>query len=130
MIRKAAHVHDDLVRAGTNTVGASPYLVGAIGKNADALREERADVNRWSALEDELLTMYKGVAAANLARRHLGLTVLQTYAITRQLVRQKVHADLLPHFEEMRRAIKFKRKRTAPADDPPVVVPAPVPTKP
>ena len=128
-IRVPAHINDDMVRATTNTVGASTFVSGPIGKDAGTLRIEREDVSRWSAVEDELLTMYKGAAAGNLVRRHrLGLSVLQAYAITRQLVRQKQHADLLPHYEEMRRVSKFKRKR--PAEPGEVVVPKPVPSKP
>lgn len=130
-LRAAAHVDDDMVRAATNTVGASTFVSSPIGKDAGTLRLERENVSRWSAVEDELQTMYKGVAAANLTHRYrLGLSVLQVYAITRQLVRQKAHADLLPHYEEMRRVNKFKRKRAAQPADPPPVVPAPVPPKP
>lgn len=130
-LRVAAHVDDDMVRAATNTVGASTFVSSPIGKDAGTLRLERENVSRWSAVEDELQTMYKGVAAANLTNRYrLGLSVLQVYAITRQLVRQKAHADLLPHFDEMRRVNKFKRKRVAQPADPPPVTPAPVPPKP
>lgn len=70
LLRRAAHVHDDMLRAATNTVGASPFVSGAIGKDADALRNERTEVSRWSAVEDELQTMHKGVISANLARRY------------------------------------------------------------
>ena len=128
-LRQAARVDDEMVRAATNTVGASTFVSGPIGKDASTLRLEREDVSRWSAVEDELQKMYKGVESSNLARRYrLGLSVLQAYAITRQLVRQKAHADLLPHFEEMRRVNKFKRKRAAQPADPPA--PAPGPSKP
>jgi len=131
LLRRAAAVHDDLVRSATNTVGASPGLAGVIKLDADGMRSERMDVSRWSAVEDELGTMFKGAQAANLARRHrLGLAVLQTYAIARQLVRKKEYAELLPHVAEMRRVSKFGRKRR-PADGPPVViVPSPGPVKP
>lgn len=129
VIRRAAHVHDDMLRAATNTVGASPYVAGALGKDAETLRNERMEVSRWSAVEDELLALYKGVKSANLFRRHqLGLTALQTYFITRQLVRQREHADLLPHVAEMRRVNKFGPKRRPQPAEPPVappVVPAP-----
>ena len=128
-IRKAAHVHDDMLRAATNTVGASPFVASAIGKDADVLRNERTEVSRWSAVEDELQAMYKGVASANLSRRYqLGLAALQTYFITRQLVRQREHADLLPHVAEMRRANKFGVKRRPQPVEPPVVV-TPIPAK-
>ena len=129
-IRRTAHVHDDMVRAATNTVGASPAVSGALDTDADVLRNERMDVGRWSAVEDELHAMYTGVAAANLARRHrLGLAALQTYFIARQLVRQKQHPELLPHVAEMRRAKKFGAKRRAKPVEltPPPVVSGPSP---
>ncbi|HEU4886567.1 MAG TPA: hypothetical protein VFV49_01680 [Thermoanaerobaculia bacterium] len=130
LLRRAAHVHDDLVRAATNTVGAVPPMSSLIGRDADALRIERMEVSRWSAVEDELQAMYKGAQSANLTRRHrLGLAVLQTYSIARQLVRKKEYADLLPHVAEMRRVSKFGRKRRPQAEEPPVVVPAPGPAK-
>jgi len=129
LLRRAAHVHDDMLRAATNTVGASPIVATAIGKDAEALRNERMEVSRWSAVEDELQTMYRGVAASNLSRRHqLGLAALQTYFITRQLVRQREHADLLPHVAEMRRVNMFGAKRRPQPAEPPVdrpVVPSP-----
>ncbi|MEA2491649.1 MAG: hypothetical protein QOH21_3441 [Acidobacteriota bacterium] len=123
-LRRAAHVADDLVQAATNTVGASPLVATAIGKSADVLRIDREDVSRWSNVEHELETMLKGVAAANLGRRYrLGLAALQTYSITRQLVRQSENADLLPHVEAMRRVNTFGRRRRVPA--PAAVVAAP-----
>jgi predicted XRE-type DNA-binding protein len=130
LLRRAAHVHDDMLRAATNTVGASPFVSGALGKDAEALRNERTDVSRWSAVEDELQAMYKGVTASNLTRRHqLGLTALQAYFITQQLVRQREHADLLPHVAEMRRANMFGTKRRPQPAEPPVV-PTPDSAKP
>lgn len=91
---------------------------------------------RWNAVENELRTMLKGVAAANLARRHrLGLGALQTYSIARQLVRKKEHADLLPLVEEMRRLNPFGRKRVSqdvakPTEPAPVLPPTTVPPVP
>jgi hypothetical protein len=129
-LRRTAHVHDDLVQAATNTVGASPFVTDAIGRDADTLRNERVDVGRWSAVEDELRTMYKGVVSANLTRRYrLGLSSLQTYLITRQLVRQREHAYLLPHLEEMRRVNKFGKRRPQTAATPDAPAPAPTPAK-
>ena len=131
-LRQVAHVNDDMVQAATSTVGASPYIADALGKDADGLRNDRSDTGRWKAVEDELLAMYKGVAAANLIRRHrLGLTTLQTYFITKQLVRQQEHSHLLPHLAEMRRVNKFARKRRTQPDAPATPAPpAPEPAKP
>jgi hypothetical protein len=129
-LRRTASVRDELIQSATNAAGASPEVVQAIGKDADVMRAERLDVGRWSAVQDELLAMYKGVAAANLVRRHrLGISTLQTYFITQQLVRQREHAHLLPHVAEMRRVSKFGRRRQPQAEPP--VTPAPsVPAKP
>jgi hypothetical protein len=133
-LRRAANVHTELVKTATNSVGASQYLEGAIGKDAEALRVENNDVTRWSAVEDELQTMHKGVVAANLARRYrLGITALQTYAIARQLVRRDEHVALLPHVEAMRRASKFGRRRRVQTPEPVAAPPAdgaPAPAKP
>jgi hypothetical protein len=128
--RRAATVHVELVKGAINSVGASSFLEGAIGKDAEVLRSEEADEKRWSAVEQELATMHKGVAAANLTRRYrLGITALQTYAIARQLVRQEEHAVLLPHVEGMKRASKFGRRRRVQTSELPAVQP-PAPAKP
>jgi len=48
-------------------------------------------------------TQLKGVGATNLVRRHrVGLAALQTYSISRQLIRQKEHVGLLPHVQGMK----------------------------
>ena len=55
---------------------------------------------------------FEGVAAANLTRRHrVALAALQTYSISRQLVRQDAHEGLLPHVAEMKRLNRFGRRR-------------------
>jgi hypothetical protein len=125
--RRAATVHVELVKGAINSVGASTFLEGAIGKSAEVLRAEDADEKRWSAVEHELETMHKGVAAANLSRRYrLGITALQTYAIARQLVRREDHADLLPYVEAMKRSSKFgRRRRVLPPESPAPQAPAP-----
>lgn len=127
-LRVAASVPIDMIAEAINTIGASQSVESAIGKKPADLLEEQEEALRWSAVEAELRTMLSGVAAANLSRRYrLGLTTLQTYNITRQLVRQKEHADLLPHFESMRKVNRFGRGRRRPAAVVPPPVPAPVP---
>jgi hypothetical protein len=131
-MRAAASVDERLVTNATDAVGTSPFLAGAVGKDADTLRGDRAETHRWSAVEAELRTMYKGVVSANLTRRYrLGITSLQAYSIARQLVRQEVHAILRPHVEAMR-AVMNRRVRRQPAEPvapaqttlPPVPAPA------
>jgi hypothetical protein len=126
-IRRVAHINSDFIDAAINAVGASEVVQTAVGRSDVALREDNEDAGRWTAVEDELRAMLKGVVAANLVRRHrVGLTALQTYNISRQLIRQQEHSNLLPHVQGMKRLSKFGRKRkTAPPPVEPQPQPAP-----
>jgi hypothetical protein len=61
-------------------------------------------------------------------RRHrVGLASLQSYNISRQLVRHQDHSDLLPHVHEMKRLNRFGRRRrnaSSPAPEPAPQTPA------
>jgi len=128
-IRRVAHINSDFIDAAINAVGASEVVQTAVGRSDANLREENEDAGRWTAVEDELRAMLKGVVAANLVRRHrVGLAALQTYSISRQLIRQKEHSNLLPHVQGMKRLSKFGRKRRtaqAPAEPQPQPTPQP-----
>ena len=128
-LRVAATVRPEFVLASINTIGASANVAQAMSSDAPSLLAERQEADRWSAVEDELRTMLKGVADANLARRHrIGLASLQAYNIARQLVRQKEHANLLPHVENMRRTNRLGRKKAAAAQPAPQTPQVPAPT--
>ena len=127
-MRRVAHINPDFIDAAINAIGASGTVQNAVGRNEINLRDEQNNASRWTAVEDELRAMLRGVVAANLIRRHrVGLTVLQAYNISRQLVRQKEHADLLPHVQGMRRMNKFGRKRKPIAQTSAEPAPAPSP---
>ena len=119
-LRRVAHMNSDFINAAINAVGASETVQAAVGRTNVNLRDENEEAGRWTAVEDELRAMLKGVVAANLIRRHrIGLAALQTYNISRQLIRQKEHADLLPHVQGMRRVSNFGRpRRNAPQPEP------------
>jgi hypothetical protein len=109
-LRSVAGADPAFVHASINSIGASPGVEAAIGLTPEALRLEADEALRWTAVEDELRAMLKGVAAANLTRRHrLGTVALQAYGISRLLVRRPEHADLLPHLAEMKRLNRFGR---------------------
>jgi hypothetical protein len=125
-IRGAAKANADFVQATINAVGASSAVQSVLGRAPDDLRSDIDDAGSWTSVEDELRSILKGVTAANLVRRHrVGLTALQTYHITRQLVRDKQHADLLPHVAEMRRLNRFGRRSRARKQQPQPQPPAP-----
>lgn len=112
VLRAAAAANIHFIHASINAVGTSLSVQNALSTNEGTLWQEASDSARWTAVEDELRALLKGVAAANLTRRHrLGLTALQVYSISRQLVRKEEHSDLLPHVAEMRRHNRFGRKR-------------------
>ena len=114
-LRRAANINANFIQATINAIGASAAVQNALGKTADGLQQQADEAARWTAVEDELRAMLKGVIAANLTRRHrIGLTALQTYSISRQLVRQPEHSDLLPHLQEMKKLNRFGRRRVAP----------------
>jgi hypothetical protein len=123
--RALASLDPQFRQAAFNAVGASDLVAKAVGLTADELRRINEDADRWSAAADELRALLQGVVAAILTRRHrVGLASLQTYNITRQLVRHEDHSDLLPHLHEMKRLNRFGRRRRKASPEP---APAPQP---
>ena len=119
-IRRAAHVSIPFRDAAINTMGAAPDIGQAVGYSSADLRREADESVRMSAVEDELRATLNGVTASNLVRKHrIGLAALQAYSITRQLVRKKENAHLLPFFKEMTKLNKFGRRRPTPPEQTP-----------
>ena len=118
----------DFVQSSINTVGASPIIEQALGQSPEELRQDTTDAQNWSVVDDEARALLKGIAAANLVRFHrIGSSALAAYGLAKRLVRQKAHADLLPHVDVMKKLNKIgtgKKSKTA------VATPAPVPVKP
>jgi hypothetical protein len=125
-LRVTAGANPRFVHASINAIGASPVVESAVGTTPEALRLEVDDVLRWTAVEDELRAMLKGVIAANLNRRYrLGTAALQAYGIGRMLVRKIEHADLLPHVAEMKRLNRFGRSKPKVVEEEPEKKPTP-----
>ena len=130
VLRGAANAAAGFVQAAINSIGASDAVRQAVGTSADELWREFELAARWTAVEDELRALLKGVVASNLTRRHrIGLSSLRAYQIGRQLVRNEENSDLLPHVAEMRRLNRFGRRRRKedPATPVPPTAPAPPP---
>lgn len=124
-VRSVANLDPQFKQSAINAVGASELVTQAVGLTAEELRQMNDDADRWSAVADELRAMLQGVVAGILTRRHrVGLASLQTYNITRQLVRHEDHSDLLPHLYEMKRLNRFGRRRRKTSAEP---QPAPAP---
>jgi hypothetical protein len=103
-----------VVQASINVIGALENVAQAVGIPAVGVRQLCDDANRWTAVEDELRTMLKGVAGANLVRRQrIALIAAQAAAIGSQLARDPENAVLLPHVQELKRLKGFARRKKA-----------------
>ena len=128
----AANVGRDFLLGSIHITGTSPILEQIVGTPQDELRQEAADHDAWTAVEEELRGLLKGVAAANLARRHrLGNAALLAYSTSQQMVRNPNFANLIPHVEELKRLRRLgPRKKTDQQPASPSNVPAPQQTTP
>jgi hypothetical protein len=125
----AANVAPGFRQASINGIGASPALQSTLGITSEALQQDADLTARWSAVEDELKTLLAGVSALVRTRRHrIGLATLQAYGISKQLVRQKEHAALIPHVAEMKRTKRTLRRAKAPKPTPGPVATTPAPS--
>jgi hypothetical protein len=126
-----AATNPEFIRASINSVSESPNVQSALGRTPEDLRQEAGVVQSWDDLEDEVRALLAGVEATNLVRRNrLGEAALAIYAFARRLVRQKEHANLLPHVETMKRLNRFGNKKAkAPTAEPPAPQPEPAPQK-
>ena len=125
----SANVDPQLVQSSINAVGASESLRGFIGRSAEEMQADVELTARWSAVADEVRAFLRGIDVVITVRRHrTGLTALQVYKASVQLVRNKEHAHLLPHVEVMKRRSKFvNRRRGEPAQPEPSPGPQPEP---
>jgi hypothetical protein len=113
MIR-AAHLDPEIVDIAIHTAGAWDETRDIFGWTGQDLQRQSDVIRRWDGVERELHALMKGVAGANLQRKHtLGIALLDLYAVLRRTVNRpgSRRAHLRPHVEELRRAFAKLRKR-------------------
>jgi hypothetical protein len=126
-LRRAAGISIQFAREAFGAVGASPVVQEAIGNTPAELHQADDEVARWTSAEGELEALLRGVAAANIVRRQrIAQVALQSYNVSRELVKQEEHAHLLPYVERMKRMPKYGRRRkpAEPAQPQPAAPPA------
>lgn len=124
-LRGVASAHPAFVQAAINAIGASTTVQAAVGRTPEELQQAAELPARWTAVADELRAMLKGVEVGVMVRKHsVALPALQAYGISRQLVRQPEHADLLPFVETMTR-IRRLGKRAVVSQQPAPQAPQP-----
>jgi hypothetical protein len=115
-LRRRGRTTNAILQASINVIGASEQVSQAIAQQPDAVRRLYEEANRWTAVEDELRTMLRGIAGANLVRRErLGLIIGQAYKVGTELARDPANALLLPHVEEIKRLRNAGRRKKAAA---------------
>jgi len=115
-LRNRTKTSSESIIASINAIGMSDKIAGAVGRPASEVRGILDASNRWTAVEGELRAFLNAVSSANLMRRYqLALIATQTYAITKQLVRDPANKHLVPQFMEMTRLRKLERLKRAAA---------------
>jgi hypothetical protein len=113
-VRHRILASNEIMQASINAIGASPIVSNAVGQ-AEDVRGLHEESNRWTAVEDELRGLLNGIAGANLIRRQrLSVIAAQTFAISKQLVKDPANAQLVPHVEEIKRLKSFPRRKKEP----------------
>ncbi|HYK05426.1 MAG TPA: hypothetical protein VE974_26985 [Thermoanaerobaculia bacterium] len=112
---RAAYLDPELIDRGIYAAGAWPEAEILVGRNAEELRQEADDIRRWDELERELHVFLKGIASANLKRKHrLGKAILLIYKNLG--IWMSFDSRLRPYYEEMKRAYMKRRKKTKKAE--------------
>ncbi len=129
-LRYLVSTSTDAVDSTINMMDFSTPVQQALNKPSSDVRDLQQTTSRWSAVEDELNSLFEAVSGANFVRRHqLALISAQAYSIGTQLVRDPANAELLPHVREIKR-LRAVARRAKPSPSQPVPEqpsPAPAP---
>lgn len=105
---RAGHLDPEFIDTGIQAGSAWLQAKQVIGRTGAELRQEADEIRRWNDVERELRALTKGVAGANLKRKHrLGEAILTIYAILGAKMRLETAAGdshLRPYYDDMKRA--------------------------
>jgi hypothetical protein len=111
--RATTRLSNDAVQAQINIIGGDIETV--LGTNAAEVRGMVDEDNRWSAVEDEVKSLFDGIQGANLLRRHaIVIVASQAGAIGASLARSPKNVALASQVKEIRR-IKRAETRKKPS---------------
>jgi hypothetical protein len=112
---RAAYLDPEFLEVGIQTAGAWENAKGVLGMTGEEMRAEADEIRKWDEVERVLTVLLKGIAAANLKRKHhLGSTVLKIYNILRITVDFQ-NSHLRPYFDAMKQAYLRRRKKAGKA---------------
>jgi hypothetical protein len=118
-LRYLVSTPSNVVESTINMMDFSTPVQQALNQPSSNVRDLHQTTSRWSAVEDELNSLFEAVSGANFVRRHqLALITAQAYSIGTQLTRDPANADLLPHVREIKRLRAISRRAKQPQPQP------------
>jgi hypothetical protein len=118
-LRYLVSTPSNVVESTINMMDFSTPVQQALNQPSSNVRDLHQTTSRWSAVEDELNSLFEAVSGANFVRRHqLALITAQAYSIGTQLTRDPANADLLPHVREIKRLRAISRRGKQPQPQP------------
>ncbi|HEX2121486.1 MAG TPA: hypothetical protein VHL59_07580 [Thermoanaerobaculia bacterium] len=115
---RAAYLDREVIETGLQAADAWQVTKSVIGRSAEELRRDSDDARRWDEVERELLALAKGIADANLKRKHrLGKDILTIYSALgvdfKDGQSAPAHGYMRPHYGNMKRAyLRATRKKS------------------
>ena len=115
----AGHLDPEFVEIGIQAATVFRGLKPMLRRSGEELREDQEEIRRWDEVERHLRAITKGIADANLRRKHqLGNLILTFYGILRTLTPDRAFSYLQPFYEEMQKIyIRTRRKQRATAKE-------------
>ena len=121
----AASVPKEFVELATIAVKTKPVLVRSSGQDLAQDKDLSDFADAYGPVADELEALASFVRhSVTLAKNKVGSEALTTYILAQRLSKRPETADLLPHVEDMAKALG---KRSRKAKSQPVPTPAPAP---
>jgi len=121
----AASVPKEFVELATIAVKTKPVLVRSSGQDLAQDKDLSDFADAYGPVADELEALASFVRhSVTLARNKVGSEALTTYILAQRLSKRPETADLLPHVEDMAKALG-KRSRKAKSQPAPTPAPAP-----
>lgn len=108
---RAGHLDREVIDSALPAAEAWDDAKLAVGYSGEEMRRMDDTIRMWDRVERELAVTLRGIAGANLRRRHtLGIAILDLYSTLRRSVQREgsPRAHLRPHVENMRRAFAPK----------------------
>ncbi len=126
-LANAASVPKEFVELVTVAVKSKPVLVRASGQDLAQDKDLSDYAAAYGPVADELEALASFVRhSVTLALNKVGSEALITYSLARRLSKRPERADLLPHVEDMAKALGRGGRRKAKAQPAPAPAPAPV----